>query len=65
VVSGSALVQYSGFYNDLVAQARAAMTTGKTAQEAAAAYAVPARYSELKAPPQSVRTIRTSLYEGR
>ncbi len=61
----SALVEYSGFYKDLVDKAQQGMTAGRSVEDVAAAYTVPERYRDFRAPPQSVRTIMKYLYEGR
>ncbi len=61
----SDLVDYRGFYTDLVANARQGIATGQSVDEVAGAYSVPSRYSEFSAPPQSVSTIMRYVYEGR
>ncbi len=61
----SDLVDYRGFYTDLVAQAREGIAAGRSVDEAAGAYSVPSRYSEFSAPPQTVRTIMQYIYDGR
>ena len=48
-------VDFSGFYNDLVDEAQAGIAAGRTAEEVAAAYSVPAEYSDFAAPPPAVR----------
>ncbi len=61
----SDLVDYRGFYTDLVANAREGIAAGRSVDEAAGAYSVPSRYSEFNAPPQSVTTIMQYVYDGR
>ena len=61
----SDLVDYRAFYTDLVAKAREGIAAGRSVDEAAGAYAVPSRYSEFSAPPQTVKTIMQYIYDGR
>ena len=61
----SDLVDYRGFYTDLVGQARRGIAAGGSVDEVAAAYATPDRYREFTAAPQSVGTIMRYVYEGR
>ncbi len=59
------LVDYAGFYNDLLSRAQAGAAAGRTAAETAAAYAVPDEYSDFRAPANSVERIVRLIYEGR
>ena len=59
------LVDYRGFYTDLVRKAREGMAAGRSVDETAGAYTVPDHYRDYSAPPQSVRTIMQYIYEGR
>ena len=61
----SDLVDYRGFYTDLVRKAREGMAAGRSVDETAGAYTVPDRYRDYSAPPQSVRTTMQYIYEGR
>ncbi|MXZ73020.1 MAG: MBL fold metallo-hydrolase [Acidobacteria bacterium] len=61
----SDLQDYARFYNDLVDQARQSQAAGRSADEAAAAYALPDDLEEYSVTGQSVRPIIGYLYEGR
>jgi cyclase len=61
----STLIEYSGFYDDLVEQSRRGIAAGRSAEETAAAYRVPERYREFGAPPPTVLAIVRYLYAGR
>ena len=58
------LVEYSAFYNDLVAHAEAGREAGRSADETAASYELPDQYSDFQAPPDRVQMIVRLLYEG-
>jgi cyclase len=59
------LVDFTGFYNDLVAHAKKGQAGGHSVDDTAAAYKVPDRYKEYGAPGQTVRTIVQHIYDGR
>ena len=62
------LVDYRDFYADLVAQTRAGIDAGRSAEETIAAYTKPARFSDYNAPLEgtfSVTSIVNYIYEGR
>ena len=64
----SDLVDYRDFYADLVAQTRAGIDAGRSAEETIAAYTKPARFADYNAPATgtfSVEAIVNYLYEGR
>ena len=61
----SDLVEYRGFYTDLVDQARRGIAAGWSADEVIAAYATPDQYREYTAAPGYVKTIVQYVYEGR
>ena len=61
----SDLVEYRGFYTDLVDQARRGIAAGRSADEVIAAYATPDQYREYTAAPGYVKTIVQYVYEGR
>ena len=61
----SDLEDYARFYNDLVDQARQSQATGRSADEAAAAYALPDDLEGYSVTGQSVRPIIGYLYEDR
>ena len=58
------LVEYSAFYNDLVAKAEQGKAAGRSAAETAAAYAAPDQYSDFQAPANRVEMIMQLLYDG-
>lgn len=59
------LVDYAGFYGDLLTRAQEGAAAGRSAEETAAAYAVPDRYADYQAPADRVETIVRLIYEGR
>ena len=58
------LVEYSAFYNDLVAKAEQGKAAGRSAAETAAAYTAPDQYSDFQAPANRVEMIVQLLYDG-
>ena len=58
------LVEYSAFYNDLVAKAEQGKAAGRSAAETAGAYAAPDQYSDFQAPANRVEMIMQLLYDG-
>lgn len=61
----SDLVEYRGFYLDLVDRAKRGIDAGLGADEVAAAYVTPDRYSDYTAAPGYVEMIVRYVYEGR
>ena len=58
------LVDYSGFYNDLVRKAQQGSTAGRRVDDVVGAYTVPDRYREFQAPEQRLRAIVQHVYDG-
>ena len=65
LLTWSDLVDYRGFYLNLVDQAKRGIDAGRTADEVIAAYVTPDRYSDYTAAPGYVQTIVRYVYEGR
>ena len=59
------LVDYAGFYNDLLTRAQAGAAAGRSVAEVVADYAVPDEYSDFEAPAGRVEQIVGLIYEGR
>ncbi len=59
------LVDFAGFYNDLLLQAHQGRAAGRSAAEIAASYAQPDRYSEFEAPTGTLQRIVSLMLEGR
>ena len=59
------LVDFAGFYNDLVDRARQGAAAGRSVEDVANAYSVPARYAAFRAPPETVATIMRLVFDGR
>ena len=59
------LVDYAGFYNDLLMQAHEGRAAGRSAAEIVAGYALPDRYSDFAAPTGRLQQIVPLLLEGR
>ena len=59
------LVDYAGFYGDLLAHAQEGAATGRSVAETAAAYSVPDEYGDFQAPASRVESIVRLVYEGR
>ncbi|MDP7480359.1 MAG: hypothetical protein QGI10_13915, partial [Vicinamibacterales bacterium] len=62
-VPWSDFVDFSGFYNDLIDKAQQGIDAGRTAQQVAAAYSTPSRYSDFAAPAPTVQTIVQHVYD--
>ena len=58
------LIDYRGFYTDLVDQAKQGIVDGRSAEDVIEAYATPGRYSEYRASPGYVARIVNYVYEG-
>ena len=58
------LIDYRGFYTDLVDRAKQGIVDGKTANDVIAAYATPERYNEYRASQNYVERIVNYVYEG-
>ena len=58
------LIDYRGFYTNLVDQAQQGIVDGRTAEEVIEAYATPVRYSEYSASASYVARIVNYVYEG-
>ena len=64
----SDLIDYRDFYADLVAQTRAGIDAGRSAEEVIAGYTKPARFADYTAPANgtfSVESIVNYIYDGR
>ncbi len=59
------VVNYSGFYNDIVDRAKAAQGNGRTAEQFIESYSVPSQYSDFAAEPDRLATTVGYIYEGR
>ena len=58
------LIDYRGFYTNLVDQAKQGIVDGHTAEDVIEAYATPERYNEYRASPGYVARIVNYVYEG-
>ena len=58
------LIDYRGFYTNLVDQAKQGIVDGRTAEDIIEAYATPERYSDYRASPGYVARIVNYVYEG-
>ena len=58
------LIDYRGFYTNLVDQAKQGIVNGRTAEDIIEAYATPERYSDYRASPGYVARIVNYVYEG-
>ncbi len=58
------LIDYRGFYTDLVDQAKRGIVDGRTAEDVIKTYATPERYSDHRASPGYVERIVNYVYEG-
>ena len=58
------LVQYSGFYNDIVDMAKAAQAAGRSVDQVISAYAVPGQYSDFVAEPDRLRATVQYVFDG-
>ena len=59
------LVDYAGFYGDLLAHAQEGAAAGRSVAETVAAYSVPDEYGDFQAPANRVESIVRLVYEGR
>ena len=59
------LVDYAGFYNDLLMQTQQGKAAGRGAAEIVSSYSVPDRYRDFAAPTNSLESIVPLLLEGR
>ncbi len=64
-VAWSDFTDFAGFYNDLVRVAQEGRQAGRSIDEAASAYTVPARYRDFDADAGTVRTIMEHIYNDR
>ena len=58
------LVNYSGFYNDLVERAQAAKAAGRSVDQFIQSYSVPGQYDDFTAEPDRLRTTAQYIYDG-
>lgn len=63
VVAWNDFVAFTGFYNDMLEQVRASHAAGRSVEEAAEAYRVPAEFSLFPAPPENVRRAVGWVYD--
>jgi hypothetical protein len=59
------LVDYAGFYNDLLTRVQEGAAAGRSVAETVAAYSVPDRYGDFEAPANRVASIVQLIYDGR
>ena len=59
------LVDYAGFYNDLLMQTQQGKATGRSAAEIVSSYSLPERYSDFAAPTNRLEQIVPLILEGR
>ena len=59
------LVDYAGFYNDLLLQVHEGRAAGRSAAEIVAAYTLPDRYADFAAPTNRLQQIVPLMLEGR
>ena len=59
------LVDYAGFYNDLLMQTQQGKAAGRSAAEIVSRYSLPVRYRDFAAPTNSLETIVPLVLEGR
>ena len=59
------LVDYAGFYNDLLMQTQQGNAAGRSAAEIVSRYSLPDRYRDFAAPTNSLETIVPLVLEGR
>ena len=59
------LVDYAGFYNDLLMQTQQGKAAGRSAAEIVSSYSVPDRYRDFAAPTNSLERIVPLVLEGR
>ena len=59
------LVDYAGFYNDLVTRVQEGAEAGRSVADTVAAYSVPDEYSDFESPANRVESIVQLIYEGR
>ena len=59
------LVDYAGFYNDLLTRAQEGAAAGRSVAETVAAYSVPDEYRDFQAPADRLESIVQLIYEGR
>ena len=58
------LVSYSGFYNDVVAQAKAGQAAGRSVDQVIASYEVPNQFSDFAAEPDRLRSAVQYVFDG-
>ena len=58
------LVSYSGFYNDVVAKAKAGQAAGRSVDEVIASYVVPNQFSDFAAEPDRLRSTVQYVFDG-
>jgi glyoxylase-like metal-dependent hydrolase (beta-lactamase superfamily II) len=59
------LVNYSGFYNDIVAKTKAGQASGQSVDQVISGYSVPGRYSDFAAEPDRLRATVQYIFDGR
>ena len=58
-------VDFSGFYNDLVAKTQQGKAAGRTVDEIVNSYSLPPEYSKFSAPERSLRSTVQYVFNGR
>ena len=64
LLTWSDLIDYRGFYTNLVDQAKQGIVDGRSAEDIIEAYATPERYSDYRASPGYIARIVNYVYEG-
>ena len=61
----SDLVNYSGFYNDIVDKAQAGQAAGRSVDQFVGSYTVPSQYSDFAAEPDRLQATAQYIFDGR
>ena len=59
------LVNYSGFYNGVVAAAKASMDAGQSVEQVVSSYSVPSQYSDFAAEPNRLQATVQYIFDGK
>ncbi|MQG67215.1 MAG: MBL fold metallo-hydrolase [SAR202 cluster bacterium] len=59
------LANYSGFYNDVVAKAKAGQSAGRSVDQVVDSYSVPSQYSDFVAEPDRLQATVQYVFDGR
>ena len=60
----SDLVNYSGFYNDIVDKAQAGQAAGRSVDQFVGSYTVPSQYSDFTAEPDRLQATAQYIFDG-